>query len=340
MTIIEDTDKLTKGWEAINRIPTIQYEYNQRKLVFEYGKLKLYHYAPKVKQPRAIPLLVVFATVNRPEILDLFPEKSFIGELLASGLDVYLVDWGYPDYQDKEKGLGDYVIDYLHHAINFVVKDSNQPKIDLLGICQGGIICLSFAILFRYIKNLVLISTPIDFQTEDNMVGQLLRKIDINQMVDLIGNIPGQWLTQFFISLRPFELVGQKYLRFYDHLGDDAWVNHFLRVEKWLNDAPDQTGASFAELVNELYHQNKLIKGEFYLSGQHVDLKKLTIPVLNVMAEEDEIVPVSASKDLGSYCESKDYSELIFPSGHIGIYVSDKVGKTMPHQIAEWLKLR
>ena len=55
------------------------------------------------------------------------------------------------------------------------------------------------------------------------------------------------------------------------------------------------------------------------------------------MASEDEIVPMSASKELKKYVESEHYSEEIFPSGHIGIYISDKVGNRMTSAIANWL---
>jgi polyhydroxyalkanoate synthase len=88
-----------------------------------------------------------------------------------------------------------------------------------------------------------------------------------------------------------------------------------------------------------LYQENQLIRGEYEVNGQRVDLNRITIPVLNVMASDDEIVPVTASKVLKQYVPAENYAEKIFPSGHIGIYVSEKVAKAMPHEIAEWLSL-
>jgi len=329
-----------QGCMEIARISTIQYHYNPRTLVYQHDKVKLYHYKSKVKKTHTIPLLVVFATVNRPEILDLFPEHSLVGGLLENGMDVYFLDWGYPDSDDKDISLGDYINEYLHHCVEHIIEASNQSKINLLGICQGGIISLCYSILYQNIKNLVLVSTPIDFHTQDNVIAKMFRQLDVDALTDLIGNVSGLWLTNFFISLRPFELVGKKYLRFIDNIENQEWIERFLRVEKWLYDAPDQTGASFTELIKDFYQQNKLIKGEIHVDGKRVDLKKLTIPVLNVMASEDEIVPVSATKELNKYIGSTDYTAKIFPSGHIGIYISDKVGKSMPMEIAKWLKKR
>lgn len=255
-------------------------------------------------------------------------------------MDVYLLDWGYPTLKDKHLSLGDYVTRYLHHCVKHIITSTKSKKIDLIGICQGGVVCLCYATLYPHIKNLVLISTPIDFQTRDNTIYHFVKKMNVDEFVKLSGNISGAWLTEFFISLRPFELVGKKYLRFVDHLSDQPWIDKFLRVEKWLYDAPDQTGASFAEFINDFYQENKLIKGKISLKGKRVDLKKLTIPVFNVIAKEDEIIQPSASKVLKKYIRSKDYTQKAFPSGHIGIYVSDKVGASMPKAIAEWLRKR
>jgi polyhydroxyalkanoate synthase len=353
---VDFLQKLAKASLEITRLGEIKYESNPRVLVYQHDKVKLYHYhskncsknsnknscenSQKTKNSNVVPLLVVFATVNRPEILDLFPDQSLIGGLLENGLDVYLLDWGYPDVNDKNITMNDYVSKYLKACINYIIEASKQKKINLLGICQGGLLCLCYSLLYQDIKNLILISSPIDFDTQDNVIAKMFKQLDVDTFVGLTGNVPGSWLTNFFISLRPFELIGKKYLRFTDHVDEQEWINKFLRVEKWLYDAPDQSGASFTELIKDFYQKNKLIKGQVYLGSKRIDLSELRIPVLNIMAAQDEIVPVSASCELDKYINSQDYTQEIFPSGHIGIYISDKVGKAMPKTIAKWLKKR
>lgn len=337
MDDITFAEKTAQGCLKMSQVVTMAYHHSTRKKIYQCDKVTLYHYQPKVKNPHAVPVLVVFATVNRPEILDIFPEQSFIGGLLANGLDVYLLDWGYPDANDQAISITDYVTHYLHLCVQQVIEHARQPKINLLGICQGGLICLCYSILFQTINKLVLISTPVDFHTEDNVIGKIFRQMDVDAFISVMGNIPGLWLTQFFISLRPFELVGKKYLRFVDQIEDETKTERFLHVEKWLYDAPDQTAASFRALIKECYQENKLVKGEFYIGNKRIDLKKLTIPVFNVLASEDEIVPVSASRALKAFVSADCYTEQAFPSGHIGIYVSEKVAKTMPNEIAKWL---
>ena len=316
------------------------YEYGKRECVFTLDKIKLYHYQPLIKKNHSTPLLVVFATVNRPEILDLFPDQSFIHGLLSQGQDVYLLDWGYADASDQSQPFDTYVNPYLSCVVSHIQKAANVEKINLLGICQGGVISLCYAALFPTIQNLILISTPIDFHTPDHHVANFLRKMDMALLVNAMGNVPGAWLTQFFISMRPFELIGKKYLNLMCRAEDDAFRQKFLRMEKWLHDAPDQPGKAFSMFIRNFYQENGLIKNQILIHDQPVLLKNLTMPILNIMAEEDEIVPMSASKVLREYAGSTNYTQQTYQSGHIGIYVSDRVGAKLSKFISQWLKNR
>jgi polyhydroxyalkanoate synthase len=280
----------------------------------------------------------VFATVNRPEILDLLPQQSFIVGLLENGLDVYLLDWGYPDKNDRNISFDEYVIHYLHRCIQFIRVCSHQEKINLLGICQGGLIALCYAALFNHTKNLILISTPIDFHTRDNLIWQLFKKIDTAHLTEKRQNMPGKLLTKFFMLLSPFEFLGKKYLRFVNNLTDQPYTNKFLQVEKWLFDAPDQPIQAFTQLVTNFYQKNQLIKGTLYLNDHQIDLAQLTMPILNIMARDDKIVPLSSSRALKTYVKSSAYAQRLFPSGHVGIYISERVGMRLPRSIANWLK--
>jgi len=76
------------------------------------------------------------------------------------------------------------------------------------------------------------------------------------------------------------------------------------------------------------------------LGGQRVDLRKITMPVLNLYAEQDHLVPPASSIALEKYVGTRDYTVKGFPAGHIGMYVSGKVQRLLPPTIAEWLKAR
>lgn len=258
--------------------------------------------------------------------------------LLEAGIDVYLIDWGYPDAGDRNLTLADYIHRYIGHCVDFLRERHQQDTINLLGVCQGGALSLCFTALYpEKIRNLVTMVTPIDFHTPDNLLTHLIRYVNVDLLVDSFGNVPGSFLNFAFLSLSPFRLAGQKYVDLVDILDDATALKNFLRMEKWIFDSPDQAGAAFRQFAKDFFQQNKLIRGEVVIGERRVDLAAIVMPVLNVYATQDHLVPPAASKVLKDLCRSRDYSELSFRGGHIGIYVSARAQREIPPAIAAWL---
>jgi poly(3-hydroxyalkanoate) synthetase len=113
--------------------------YSQKELVWQSGKLRLYRYRPIARDAAGhAPLLIVYALVNRPYMMDLQEDRSLIRGLLAAGLDVYLIDWGYPDGADRFTTLADYIEDYLAGCVQRILQTHRLDALNLLGVCQGG----------------------------------------------------------------------------------------------------------------------------------------------------------------------------------------------------------
>ena len=110
-----------------------------------------------------------------------------------------------------------------------------------------------------------------------------------------------------------------------------------MLMEKWIFDSPDQAGEAFRQFVKDFIQKNKLIDGGLKIGDAAVDLSDIDVPVLNVYATQDHLVPPGSSTALRGCVGSDDYQELSFDGGHIGIYVSRKSQKTIPPSIGEWL---
>ncbi|MES1196001.1 MAG: class III poly(R)-hydroxyalkanoic acid synthase subunit PhaC, partial [Steroidobacter sp.] len=275
-----------------------------------------------------------------PYMLDLQPDRSMIRGLLQQGLDVFLIDWGYPDGGDRFLEFNDYINRYILNCVNRVGELRGESQINLLGVCQGGTLSACFTALHpQLVKNLIIMVAPIDFQTPDDLLSRWLKNIDIDALVAASGNISGEFLNAAFVSMMPFRLMSQKYVSLLDIAGDHTKLENFMRMEKWIFDSPSQPGAMFRQFVQWLYQQNRLIKDQLVLGGKPVKLKNITHPVLNVYATQDHLVPPAASTCLQKHVGSKDYKELAFEGGHIGIYVSGRA-KQVPIEIAQWLKAR
>ncbi len=310
--------------------------------VYREDKLTLYRYhsAVPVKE-RGPALLICYAMINRPYMMDLQPDRSLIRRLLERGMDVFLIDWGYPDGSDRFLDFDDYVNRYLLNCANKVCELRGEQQINLLGVCQGGTLSLCFTALHpERVRSLITMVTPVDFQTSDDVLSKWAQQLDVQALVAASGNVSGDFLNAAFVTLMPFRLLSQKYVALLDIAHDRAKLENFLRMEKWIFDSPDQPGAVFEQFITNLYQHNRLIKGELKIGGRTVDLHAIKQPILNIYASQDHLVPPAASRCLGQHVNSTDYSELAVPGGHIGIYVSAKAQVGIPTAIAQWLSGR
>jgi len=280
-------------------------------------------------------------------MVDLQENRSLVRNLLAEGIDVYLVDWGYPQKGDRWLTIDDHVNGYINNCVDFIRRQHKLKSINLLSICQGGTLSLCFTALHpEKVKNLITMVAPVDLHTRDGMLNLWSgcvhgpASMDVDLMVDALGNIPGDFMNFGYLMLKPFQLNVEKYIGLADILDDEAKLINFLRMEKWIFDSPDQAGETFRQFLKDFYQDNKLIKGEFELGGQRVDLKNITMPVLNLYAEQDHLVPPASTIVLEKYVNTDDYTVRSFPVGHIGMYVSGKVQRDLPPTIGNWLKER
>jgi polyhydroxyalkanoate synthase subunit PhaC len=308
--------------------------------VWRKGKLRLYRYRSIAKPAAAAPLLIVYALVNRPYMMDLQEDRSLIRGLLQQGLDVYLIDWGYPDGADRFTTLADYIEEQLGACVAKILADHGLPALNVLGVCQGGVLSLCFCALHpTLVRNLVTMVTPVDFHTPADLLSKWVRKIDVDAWVGN-GNVSGDALNQLFLSLMPFRLMHQKYMELLRGEVDSARIENFMRVEQWIFDSPDQAGAAFRDFVVWMYQENRLARGRLEIAGRPVDLRSLELPILNLIGKRDHLVPPASSAALQRLAGSRDFTTLDFDLGHIGMYVSARAQREVPPAIAEWLAAR
>jgi polyhydroxyalkanoate synthase len=313
----------------------------QREVVLTRGKLRLFRYLAPANVANPVPVLIVYALVNRPYMADLMPDCSVVSELVARGLEVYLIDWGCPDVADAGRTLADYITGDLDACVDLVRSHHAGDAVNLLGICQGGTFSLCYSALNPdKVGHLITTVTPVDFQTHDDLLSHLLRNVDVDALVDAWGNIPGELMNAVFLAQKPFQLGQQKYADFVETVEDDAASAMFLAMEKWIFDSPALAGTAFREFAQGCYQQNALIKGELCVGSARVDLARVVMPVLNVFAARDHLVPPASSRALAKLVASEDYTELELQGGHIGIYVSARTRTRLADAVADWLGSR
>jgi polyhydroxyalkanoate synthase len=339
--MVQATSRLIKGFETLNNIGEVEVGTTPKSMVYHLDKLKLFRYDRETPPTVKTPVLIVYALVNRFEMLDLQPDRSYIRNLLNLGLDVYVIDWGYPTRADRYNDLDDYVNGYINACVDFIRHEHHIKSINLMAICQGGTLSTIYAALHPgKVKNLITLVTPIDFSGNDGLLFRWAKDMDFDAIVDGNGGlIPGEFLNVGFELLKPM-MKFNKYNGMMQMLDDADKLSNFLRMEKWIADSPDQAGECFRQFMKELYQDNKLVKGKLRIGNKVVDLKNITMPLLNVYATDDHLVPPSATIPLNDHVGSKDKELYMFQGGHIGVFVGGKSQKELAPAVAGWLKKR
>jgi polyhydroxyalkanoate synthase len=307
-------------------------------VVYEQDRVKLKHYRPVTQKKIQTPLLMIYALINRETMLDLQPGRSVVENFLKEGVDVYMIDWGYPTRKDRFVGIDDHVNVYINDIVDFIREQNNVPKINIMGICMGGTFSVIFSALHpEKVQNLITTVTPTHFDIDTGLLNIWMRHVPVDQVVDTFGNIPGDFLNFGFLLLNPARLMIDKYVGFFENIDNKNFVENFIRMEKWIFDSPDIPGETFREFIKDCYQQNLLIQSKMVVGGQRVDLKKLTMPLLNIYGKFDHLVPPESCDVLTSKVGSTDTEDICLNTGHIGIYVSSKCQKEFAPKIAGWL---
>ena len=309
-------------------------------VVYEEDSLQLLHYRNEHSIDLAEPILVCYALVNRPYILDLQERRSVVRQLLKRGFDVYLIDWGVPTAADRTMRLNDYVCGLMKNCVDFVCEHAGSTQLNLLGYCMGGTMSTMFTTLYpEMVRNLILMAAPIDFREENDLLCLWTKEeyFDVDAVIDAFGNCPATMLQGSFGMMKPLQNYGEKYVNFFDKLYDDNFLENYFSMERWTNDNIPVAGETFREFVKLLYQRNMLIKGQMRLGERPIKLDRITCPLLMLVAEFDHLVSPQSTLALREHVSSQDITEMMIDVGHVGLAVSSKAHKKIWPEAAMWI---
>jgi polyhydroxyalkanoate synthase len=300
----------------------------------------LHRYEPADRRHET-PVLITYALVNRPYILDLQPDRSVVRRLLEAGFVVYLIDWGEPSRLDATLGLADYVCRFLDTGVDAALADAGVADLHLLGYCMGGTMAAMYAAIEDPpLRSLTCLATPIAFDGTGGILEQWATYLDPDTLVDTSGNVPGELLAASFAMMEPVEHTVGKLATLYDHADDPEFLATFLRMERWIWDAVDVPGAVFRDFLSDLYQSDALLAGSVTLRGEPVDLSRIDVPSLHLVGAEDHLVPPAASRPLADAIDHEDTQVLSAPVGHIGLSVSGTAHAALWPEVTDWLAAR
>jgi class III poly(R)-hydroxyalkanoic acid synthase PhaC subunit len=242
---------LQQRFQTFNKVMTTKAAIAQtpKETVWTLNKAKLYRYIPVVapESRHPIPVLLVFALMNRPTILDLRPGHSFIEYMVGRGYDVYLLDWGVPGLEDKDLKFDDYVLDYMTRAIRKVKTLSGSAEFSLLGWCIGASLTTIYASMRPNdgLRNLLLLTAPLDFSKPRALTFARWtdeKYFDVDRVLAAFGNMPGEMIDYGAKALKPIENYISNYLKLWDNLDNARAVESWHAMNTWVTDICPMAG--------------------------------------------------------------------------------------------------
>ena len=290
----------------------------------------------------AEPVLFCYALVNRPYILDLQPDRSVVRQFLGRGFDVYLIDWGVPTAADRSLTLDNYVCGFMKNVADHVVAACRQRQLPparlLHGRHDGGDV-------HGGVPRAGQDPDPAGRAASTSRARRALLQLwtdpkyfDVDALIDTYGNCPAGFLQGCFTADEAVQnLFDEVHRRSSRRWTTTASSRTTSRMEKWTNDNIPVAGETFREFVKKLYQRNELVRGEFRLGDVPVDLKRITCPLLLLMASEDHLVPPSQTSGIEPHVGSTDIKAMTLDAGHVGLAVSSKAHKSFWPAATQWI---
>jgi len=341
--VSEAIEKTSVSPDQLETLMNVEVGQTPSEVVYTENKLELLHYESQTDEQEGVPILIVYALINKPFILDLQPDRSVVRRLLEAGHDVYMIDWNEPSRLDQYLTLDDYVNRYIDNCVDVVCERSGQDAINILGYCMGGTMSTMYASLHpEKVRNLGLMAAGLCFDGTGGVLEEWgdEKYYSPRDVTETFGNAPAEMLDIGFALMDPVANFVSKYVRLYDNIEDDDFVENFGRMERWLSEGIDVAGAAYVQFLEDIYQENKLHRNELYLDGKHVDLGKIDMPVLQITGEYDHLIPPESSTPFNDAIASDDVTTFQQPTGHIGLSVSGSSHTELWPKVCEWFAER
>lgn len=262
-------------------------------------------------------------------IVDYSPQQSQVGAMLDAGLTrLASLDWIGATEHTKDAGVEEYLAT-VTSAADFLSAGRDDPRINLVGDCQGGWLAVIWAALHpERVHTLTIAGAPIDYHCGEPALHDWVRALAPNGGIETFqgivdrsgGVLTGASMLAGFIALKPENEVDRR-LQLLSNMHDPAYVERYREFDTWFRWTQDIPGTFYLWIVEHLFQRNSLIKGELEIGGRVVDLGAITAPLFLFAGETDHITPPDQVFALADYAGSTESARQISSGGHLGLFM-------------------
>ncbi|MFA7587447.1 MAG: alpha/beta fold hydrolase [Novosphingobium sp.] len=331
---IKGLEFLTAGRQSVGAM--------DKDLLWRDGTAALYRYRPLLEEIYRVPLLIVSPPSNKGYIFDLAAGQSMVEYLLQRGYDVFLLDWFPPRRDEAHLAFADYVDKFIPQSVARVLEASGESELTLAGYCMGGTLATMYAALHAGgpIRNFIAFATPVNFShMKAFQIWADRRHFDVDDVVDRLGNIPPELMLGAFDLMRPANRTAGL-LNLWANMWNDEFVKSYRMFDRWAAETLPVPGEYFRETVKHLIWENALVENTLEIGGRRVDLSKITVPILNIVAKHDHVVLHGSTQPLMTATGSTDREEIIAKGGHVSLVAGPGALRRLWPLIDAWLGKR
>jgi polyhydroxyalkanoate synthase len=297
---------------------------------------ELIQYKPTTPTVYQYPLLMIPPMINKYYITDLAPGRSMLEFFVAQGYQVFVASWRNPEKRHRHWDLDTYGL-AVTEALSAIQEITKAPKVNLMGLCAGGIlssmVCahLSATGQLDQVSSLSLGVAVLDQSNAGTTVA--LMDQSTAAMSTLAsrtrGYMDGRTLAEVFAWLRPDDLIW------------NYWVNNYLQgktpppfdILHWNADTTRMPAGLHRNFI-EIAMANALTKpGAASMLGSPVDLSKVDVDSYVVAGIDDHIVPWPAAYR-STQLLGGDVRFVLSTSGHVAAMVNPPSNPKATYRLA------
>ena len=302
-----------------------------RELIDSSPSATLYRYLPLTgsgpePDPDLLPVLLV-PPLGAPDFAyDLRRGCSLVQHLLATGRDVYLVDYGNISFAERGLGIEFWVENVVPRAVHRVSEYRGGAPVHLVGWCLGGIFSLLTSADRPSLPahTVTAIASPFDVSAVP-LVAPLrpLAAITggrvVSSIYQALGSVPAP-LVKWAFQLSSVDKYLTKPLTVLSRLDDRDVLEQIEAVDYLMSHMHGYPGRTFGQIYHLMLRSNDLADGGLDLAGRRIALAEVRVPVLVVAGENDVIAPLRAVRRGAELLTgSPEVRFETAPGGHLGV---------------------
>jgi poly(3-hydroxyalkanoate) synthetase len=296
-------------------------------IVFESPLARLRDFSISGARRGLVPTLVLPPQAGHDScIVDFSAGQSQMGAIRESGLArAFTLDWAGATPATADATIDDY-LDVIDRAV-----EECGGRVNLIGDCQGGWLSTIYAAQApERVNTLTIAGAPIDFGAGGPVIGSVLDALTPGGEMAFYewlvasggGVLRGRHMLNGFIMIGPGAEISRQ-LQLLIHVEDAAHVDRYREFEDWFKHTQDIPGAFYLWIVRHLFKGNELIAGELEVRGEHVDLRRLAMPLNLLAGATDHITPPEQVYALADHASTapEDVVRRLSSGGHLGLFM-------------------